>query len=170
VPRTPRHSGAATALLIFVTILFFEPPAAAVKIVEETIEQKYELDPDATLTISNTDGSIRIYAAETSEVLIQATKKAYTAERLKGIVVDVQATRKAVSVGTAFPSRKNALSDRSGTVDYTVIVPQAIKVIRLELVNGEVTVEGLFCRPRSQRSDRPSGHFLRLVGGPHIRC
>ena len=118
-------------------------PAAAVKVLEETIEQKYELDPDATLSISNKDGSIRIYAAETSEVLIQATKKAYTAERLKGIVVDVQATRKAVTVETTFPPRKNALSDRSGTVDYIVIVPQNIKITQLELVNGEVSVEGL---------------------------
>jgi hypothetical protein len=62
---------------------------------------------------------------------------------LKGIVVDVQATRKAVTIRTTFPPRKNALSDRSGTVDYIVIVPQAIKVAQLELVNGEVTVEGL---------------------------
>ena len=121
----------------------FSRTAVAAKVLEETIEQKYELDPDATLSISNTDGAIRIYAAETSEILIQATKRAYTAERLKGIVVDVQATRKAVTVGTTFPPRKNALSDRSGTVDYIVIVPPAIKITQLELVNGEVTIEGL---------------------------
>ena len=121
----------------------FSGEAAAAKFLEETIEQKYELDPDATLSISNTDGSIRIYAAETSEILIQATKRAYTAERLKGIVVDVQATRKTVTVSTTFPPRKNALSDRSGTVDYIVIVPQTIKITQIELVNGEVTVEGL---------------------------
>jgi hypothetical protein len=142
--KTPRHSGAATALLVLAALLvFIQPAAGAVKPLEETIEQKYSLDADATLSISNTDGSIRIYAAETSEISIQATKKAYTAERLKGIVVHVQATRTAVAIGTTFPPRKNALSDRSGTVDYIVIVPQAIKITQLELVNGEVTVEGL---------------------------
>ena len=118
-------------------------PATGVEVLEETLEQKYEVDPDATLSISNTDGSIRIYAAETREIFIKATKNAYTAERLKGIVVDVQATRKTVAISTTFPPRKNALGDRSGTVDYIVIVPQAIKITQLELLNGEVAVEGL---------------------------
>jgi hypothetical protein len=138
------HRVAATARLGLAVIFFFlGHSVAAVKVLEETIEQKYELDADATLSISNTDGSIRVYAAETSEIFIQATKKAYTVERLKGIVVDVQATRKTVAIGTTFPPRKNMVSDRSGTVDYIVIVPQAIKITQLELVNGEVTVEGL---------------------------
>ena len=142
--KTPRLSGAATALIALSAIFFFaRPVAAAVKVLEETIEQKYELDADATLSISNTDGSIRVYAAETSEIWIQATKRAYTAERLQGIVVDVQATRKTITIGTTFPPRKNALSDRSGTVDYLVIVPQAIKITQLALTNGEVTIEGL---------------------------
>jgi hypothetical protein len=140
---TPRHSGAATALLVLAMLLFFIQLAPAAEVLEETIEQKYELDPDATLSISNTDGAIRIYAADTPEIFIKATKKAYTPERLKGIVVDVQATRKTVAIGTTFPPRRNALSDRSGTVDYTVIVPQAIKITQLELINGEVTIEGL---------------------------
>jgi hypothetical protein len=140
---TARHSEAATARLVLAGLLLFIQPAAAARVLEETIEQKYEWDPGITLSISNTDGSIRIYAAETSEIFVQATKKAYTAERLKGIVLDVQATRKAVAIGTTFPPRKNALSDRSGTVDYIVIVPQAIKITQLELVNGEVTLEGL---------------------------
>lgn len=139
----PRPSGAATALLVLAVFLLFIQLSPAAKVLEETIEQKYSLDPDATLSISNTDGSIRIYAAETTEISIQATKKAYTAERLQGIVVDVQATRKTVAIGTTFPPRKNALSDRSGTVDYIVIVPQAIKITQLDLVNGEVTIEGL---------------------------
>jgi hypothetical protein len=129
--------------IAFVAVVTSLSEAASVKVIEEMIEQRYAVDPDATLSISNTDGSIGIYAAETSEILIQAIKKAYTAERLQGIVVDMQATRKTVTVGTTFPPRKNALSDRSGTVDYIVIVPQAIKITQLELVNGEVTVEGL---------------------------
>lgn len=134
---------AARARLGLAVIFLLTQSVFAAEALEETIEQKYELDPDATLSISNTDGAIRVYAAETSEIFIKATKKAYTAERLKGIVVDVQATRRSVAIGTTFPPRKNALSDRSGTVDYTVIVPQTIKITQLQLVNGEVTIEGL---------------------------
>jgi hypothetical protein len=128
---------------LLTTVAPLAPAGAAVEALEDTIEQKYAVDPDATLSMSNTDGAIRIYAAETSEIFIKATKRAYTAERLKGIAVDVQASGKSVVIGTTFPPRKNALSDRSGTVDYTVIVPQAINITELKLVNGEITLEGL---------------------------
>jgi len=129
----PRQSGAAAALFaLALAILFFVPRAFAVEVLEEIIDQRYELDSDATLSISNTDGSIRIYGGDKQEVLLQAIKKAYTPERLKGIVVDVKATRNSI-----------AISDRSGTVDYIMIVPQTVKIAQLDLVNGEVLVEGL---------------------------
>lgn len=110
---------------------------------EETIEQKHVLDTDATLSIRNTDGSIRVYAGDMPEIFIRATKKAYTSDRLRGIAVDVKATRASVAIETIFPPRKSALSDRSGTVDYIVIVPQTIRITSLDLVNGEILVEGL---------------------------
>jgi hypothetical protein len=142
--RVSRQSGAATArLVLLASLLLFVRPAFAVEVLEEIIDQKYALDSDATLSISNTDGSIRIYAGDQPEILIQAIKKAYTPDRLKGIVVDVKATPKNVAISTTFPPRKNALSDRSGTVDYILVVPQTIKITRLDLVNGEVLVEGL---------------------------
>lgn len=117
--------------------------ASAAEVLEEIIEQRYVMEADATLRISNTDGSIRVYAGDKPEITIQAIKKAYTSERLKGIVVDVKATPASVAIGTTFPPRKNALSDRSGTVDYIIIVPQTTKITQLDLVNGEVLVEGL---------------------------
>jgi hypothetical protein len=126
-----------------VALSMLSRPAGAVEILEETVEQKYTLDAGATLSIANTDGSIRIYGSEGSEIVIQAIKKAYTPERLQGIVVDVKATRGSVTITTAFPPRKNALSDRSGTVDYIVIVPQTIAIKQLDLVNGELLIEGL---------------------------
>jgi hypothetical protein len=123
--------------------LLIAPSAFAVDVLEEIIEQKYVMEGDATLRISNTDGSIRIYAGDQPEITIQAIKKAYTAERLKGIVVDVRATATSVAIGTTFPPRKSALSDRSGTVDYIVVVPKTTKITQLDLVNGEVLIEGL---------------------------
>jgi hypothetical protein len=48
-----------------------------------------------------------------------------------------------VAITTKFPPRKNALGDRSGTVDYIVIVPQTARVTDLTLKNGEILVEGL---------------------------
>lgn len=119
--------------------------ATAAEIFEEIVEQKHALDPDGTLSIHNTDGAIRVYGGDGAEVFILAIKKAYTSERLKKIVVEVKATRKSIAVETAFPPKKNALSlsDRSGTVEYIVTVPQTVRITKLDLVNGEVSVEGL---------------------------
>jgi hypothetical protein len=130
-----RHSAAAA--LLAATIAF------AVEPLEDVVVQKYDLDANATLSVANADGSIRVYAADGASISIQAIKKAYTMEHLQGIVVDVKATRNSVAITTSFPPRKNALADRSGTVDYIIVVPQTIRITDLHLTNGELLVEGL---------------------------
>jgi hypothetical protein len=138
-----RYSAAAALLAATTALLFFGRTAFAVEPLEEVIDQKYELDATATLSVTNTDGSIRVYAAEGPGVTIRAFKKAYTEERLRGIVVDVKATRSSIAITTSFPPRKTAVSDRSGTVDYIIIVPPTVRITDLSLTNGEVLVEGL---------------------------
>jgi len=126
-----------------VAALFFASSAFAVEPLKEVTDRKFDVDPDATLSVQNIDGSIRIYASEEPVVVVQAIKKAYNAERLQGIVVDTKATPNSVAITTSFPARKNAVSDRSGTVDYIIVVPQTVKITQLGLTNGEILVEGL---------------------------
>ncbi len=114
------------------------------RIVEQSFDHNYKVDPSARVSIKNTDGSIRVYGADTSEVKIQAIKKAYGRERLDKIVINVAAQANSVSIDTIYPPRpKFGLSDRSGTVDYVIVVPQTCTISRLELANGEVLVEGM---------------------------
>jgi hypothetical protein len=137
-----RHS--VPRLLATATVLLFlRHTAVAADVLEEIVEQKYDVDTNVTLSVSNTDGSIRVYAADTPQISIQAIKKAYTRERLQGIVVDVKATQNSVAISTSFPPRKSVLSDRSGTVDYIIVIPQTAHVTDLTLTNGELLVEGL---------------------------
>jgi hypothetical protein len=138
-----RHSSATTLLAATAVFLFFGRPAFAVEPLEEVVEQKYSVDSNATLSVQNIDGSIRVYADDKPEIHIQAIKRAYDRERLEAIAVDVTATQKGVAITTTFPPRKTALSDRSGTVDYIIVVPQSACVTDLSLTNGEVLVEGL---------------------------
>jgi hypothetical protein len=130
---------------LLISLVLFAQSVRALEPVEEIVEQKYPADPDATLSIQNVDGSIRVYAGDVAEISIEAIKRAYTTDRLKQIVVSVKATRTSVVIETIFPPKKNglSLSDRSGTVEYNLIVPRAIKIASLDLVNGEVLVESL---------------------------
>jgi hypothetical protein len=130
-------------LVVLVLCALWSGPAFAVELLEDIVDQKFEVDADVTLSVQNIDGSIRVYATEQPVVKVQAIKKAYNAERLQGIVVDTRATPKSVAITTSFPPRKNALSDRSGTVDYIIVVPQTARITQLDLTNGEILVQGL---------------------------
>jgi hypothetical protein len=142
-PRDDNRYWTALAIGLTICLVGSGSRAFAVEPLEEVVEQKYSVDPDATLSVQNVDGSIRVYAADKPEIRVQAIKKAYDRERLEAILVDVKATQSSVAITTTFPPRKNALSDRSGTVDYIIVVPQTAQVTDLSLTNGELFVEGL---------------------------
>src|SRR5260370_26355428 len=112
--------------------------------VEEMIDHVYPVEPTATLSVSNRDGSIRVYAAgrDTPSVRVEAIKKAFSPDRLKAISVQVSAQPNPISIETIYPPDSGArFSDRSGTVDYVIVVPETIRISKLDLTTGEVQLE-----------------------------
>src|SRR5437763_15999460 len=84
-------------------------------VLEEITEQKYNASPTAKFSIRNTDGSIRLYGADITELKVQAVKKAYKPDRLKEISVNVSVQPDRISINTKFPSPPRwPWSDRSG--------------------------------------------------------
>lgn len=137
-------SVAAASCLFLAVSLLTACGSAVDSTLEQTIEQTYALDPTADISITNQDGSIRIYGSDVVEMKLQAIKKAYTTARLNGIAIHVAAQPNSIVIETKYPPKKAwPLSDRSGTVDYVLVVPQAAHISRLELENGEVLVEGM---------------------------
>jgi hypothetical protein len=111
---------------------------------EQEVEKSYAANRDATLSIKNMDGSIRIYGSEAAEIKVQATKAAYTAERLNEIGVNILARPESVSIETRFPPKNTwGLFDRSGTVDYVIVVPKTATISQLDLANGEVLIDAM---------------------------
>jgi len=112
------------------------------RVLEETVEQSYKIEPTTSISIKNVDGSIQVYGSPAHEMTLQAIKRAYSAKRLKQIAVDVSVQSRTVAIETTFPREPTCgLRDRSGTVDYTIVVPDTASISRLELANGEVSVE-----------------------------
>jgi hypothetical protein len=112
---------------------------------EEVSEQTYPLDRDATFSIQNRDGLIRIYGSNKPELTVQIIKKAYSADRLKQIAAKVSVQRALATIETIYPPTPKgwSISDRSGTVEYNIVLPQTCRIASLELANGEVLVEGM---------------------------
>jgi hypothetical protein len=129
------------------------------RVVEETFERVYTIEPSARLTIQNRDGVVSIYGSDTSEMRIDAVKKAYSQERLNQIGIDVSIKPGAISVITKFPPKPTwALSDRSGTVDYNIVVPATASISALDLDAGEILLEGI--RGREVRARLGDGRIF----------
>ncbi len=114
------------------------------RVVEETFERLYTIEPSANITIQNGDGAVLVYGSNVNEMRVHAVKKAYRRERLTQIAIDVSTKPGSVSITTKFPPKpKWAVFDRSGTVDYTIVVPAIANISRLDLNAGEVLLDGL---------------------------
>lgn len=114
------------------------------RLLEESFEQLYTVEPNANITIQNGDGAVLVYGSNTSEMQVHAVKRAYRRSRLTQIAIDVSTKPGSVSITTKFPPRpKWGLFDRSGTVDYTVVVPATANILGLDLDAGEVLVDGM---------------------------
>jgi hypothetical protein len=110
----------------------------------EVFEQAYPVDPAARLTIRNLSGSISIRGADTTELKLQATKKAGSAAQLKNININVAAETGSVSIATSLlPQKKGSFQRANNTVDYVLVVPRTVKIARLELDDGKVLIEGM---------------------------
>jgi hypothetical protein len=114
------------------------------RVLEEVVEKVYTVEPDANVSIQNRYGAILVYGSDANDMRVRCTKRAYSHERLNQIAIDISTKPGAVSIITKFPPQPEwALSDRSGTVDYTVVVPATANISTLDLNAGEVLLESM---------------------------
>ena len=158
--RLPTTNGQNLRLILAASLLSFTSCGFGTnRTLEETFEQFYAIEPTADISIKNRDGAVRIYGSRANEMRVQATKTAYTQRRLKQIVVDLSVRPGAVSIETHFPPNPTwGLFDRSGTVEYTIVVPETANISRLELGAGEVLVEGM--RGQNLHAELERGRML----------
>jgi|SRR5947209_12006352 len=146
------------ARLMQLAALFLFALSAAGKEALENIQQnEYPVSPNTTFTLRLGEGTVHVYASNENIVKLTAIKKAYTQERLDGIKVDAQVSPDAVEIVTTFPPKPHGLTtaDRSGTVDYILLVPQTCTIKEIAVDDGEVIVEGM----------RGGGLDVRLTNG-----
>ena len=114
------------------------------RVLEEVFEHLYTIEPGTNITIQNGDGAVLVYGSNVNEMQVHAVKKAYSHARLTQIAIDVSSKPGSISITTKFPPKpKWGLFDRSGTVDYTIVVPATVTISGLELDAGEILVDGM---------------------------
>lgn len=111
---------------------------------EETSEQTLPLAADGTFSIQSIDGSVQIYGTSDSAVKIVTIRKAFTPARLNAILTHVDAKPDAIAITTSSaPRARWGWSDRSGTIDYIIDLPQGVKITRAEMQTGELIIDGM---------------------------
>ncbi|HJT79749.1 MAG TPA: hypothetical protein VJ719_01015 [Chthoniobacterales bacterium] len=135
---------AVSLLLALTTVAGLAPAATEKRIFEETLEKIYPVQATAKFRLKNGDGSVWIYGADVSEMKVRAVKKSYRQDRLAQIAVNIVVRPDAITIDTDFPSKpKWGWADRSGTVDYVIILPWFCDIEKVQLDVGELFVEGM---------------------------
>lgn len=133
--------------------------ASGREVFQETVEKTYPVGSTAKFRLKNEDGSIWIYGADVSEMKVRAVKKSYRKDRLARINVNIVVGPDVVTIDTEFPSKpKWGLFDRSGTVDYVIILPWFCDVEKVKLGAGEVFIEGM--RGKQVQAELGSGRMF----------
>jgi hypothetical protein len=137
-------NGALAWLFVSTVILLGACGGGIKQPLERGTDVSYDVDPSVNFSITSQDGTIRIYGSDFPELRVHTVKKAYSAARLDKIEQKIAVQTDSVSITTEFPPRpKWGWADRSGTVDYTIILPQAATISRVNLENGELVIEGI---------------------------
>src|SRR5437763_11228615 len=110
----------------------------------EVIEKTYKVEPNASVRIANTRGSVSIRGAEASEVRMRAVKRAANVAQLNDITVNVTAEPGDVSLKTALlRQKKMPFFANTSAVDYTLSVPRNARIARLDVDDGNVSIDGI---------------------------
>src|SRR5512133_2624150 len=114
------------------------------EVLEDVVERRFPLDPSGTFSLRAIDGTVEIFGTDSQEVKIVAVKKAFSPERLNAIAIRVDARPDVVNIETTPPpAPRHHFLDRSGTVEYTINIPQTARIARVELPNGELVIDGM---------------------------
>src|SRR6267143_3537260 len=137
------HKIALAVLSVFGGLLFAKGITAG-EVLEDVVERRFPLDPSGTFSLRAIDGTVEIYGTDSREVKIVATKRAFSLERLNAIAIRVDARPGSVNIETTPPPEPgHYFSDGSGTVEYTINVPQTARIARVELPNGGLVIDGM---------------------------
>lgn len=112
----------------------------------ETFDQTYAVDHGSSVGLENINGDVTIEVWDQAEVRVYAVKSASSPERLDALRIDVDASSRGVFVDTHYPnSRDFSQADRHGhsEVEYTLTVPRFAVIDGVELVNGDLLIDGV---------------------------
>ena len=104
--------------------------------VSDDFERSFTLGDGGTVTVTNTNGSVEVNAADGDRVLLRARKTARDAGALEAIAIQIADSPDRIDIKTKIPRKaKNA------SVSYELEVPRGAQV-QATSVNGSIKING----------------------------
>lgn len=133
-------------VMVVAAFLMAAAAVAAAAELTETFDQAYPMAAGGRVGLENINGDVTVEVWDRDEVRVYAIKRASSPARLAGLRIEVEASGDRVFIDTDYPSSRDlADDDRHGhsEVEYTLTVPRFAILDEIELVNGDLLVDGV---------------------------
>ncbi len=153
-PKTKMIKRILIAILISAGVLLVAPQKKAMaqkpELLRDEFHQTYPLSQNGRVSLENVQGDVRISVWDRNEVKVDAVKSAYSRELLAGAEIKVLSSPDSIRIHTQyshedlnFTSNGDESFKNPASVNYTLTVPRNARLSSIELVNGELTIEGV---------------------------
>lgn len=113
----------------------------------EEFHQTYPLSADGRIELDNINGDVHISSWDRNEVKVDAVKYAGTKERLDEAKIEISSGQNYISIRTKYPDHDNTWNwgrhNNPAGVEYTLTVPRTARLDEVNLINGELGVNGM---------------------------
>lgn len=112
---------------------------------EEIVDQSYSLAAAGSVALANVNGDVSVEVWERNEVRVYAVKSASSQELLDGLEIEVDSGVDTLRIDTRYPSTRHSDHEHGSfmNVEYTLTVPRSARLDDIDLVNGNLTVDGV---------------------------
>jgi DUF4097 and DUF4098 domain-containing protein YvlB len=113
----------------------------------EEFHQTYPLTPDGRIELKNINGDVHISSWDRNEVKVDAVKYADTKEQLDEAKIEIDSGKDYLTIRTKYPDHDHNFNWGShhnpASVEYTLTVPQNVRLDEINLINGALYVTGV---------------------------
>jgi len=110
----------------------------------EEMHQTYPLASNGRIELENINGPVQIKAWDRDEVKLDAIKRAGSKRDLEEVQIEVRSEKDSLSIRTRYSKGDHTWTrDNPGSVDYALMVPRNSRLTDINLVNGNLDVEGV---------------------------
>ena len=110
----------------------------------EEFHQTYPLSANGHIDLANINGPVQIKAWDRDEVKVDAIKRAGSKHDLAEVEIKIDSGKDSLSIRTEYARHDHTWTRNDpGSVDYVLMVPRSSRLDDINLVNGDLEIEGV---------------------------